>query len=111
MAFIHKHCGGLVDSTFTKPHCTKCKRKWNPILFWFDFYHMRSQVQSVYLTKEQMEKKLAQRHKKGDYASWADKLPGVGAIASILPKWSRRTRILVVLMIVIVIVGLLVTYL
>jgi hypothetical protein len=110
MAFVHKHCGGLIQELWTKPNCIKCKKSWNPAVFWLDFFHMRSQVQSIYLTKEQMEKKLAQRHKKGDYASWADKLPGVGPIASILPHWSRRTRILVVLMIVIVLVGLLITY-
>lgn len=95
MPYIHNHCGGLVSEKTCK--CQKCGKKWNWFKFWFDYPGMRNQVTVRHLTKEEFAKKLAQKHGKSGYASWADRLPGVGTVASMLPNWPRKVRIAVVL--------------
>ncbi len=94
--FVHKHCGGFVSSW---GHCEKCGKRWNPIGFWLN-PNIAKQVQAAHLTKEEVAKKLAERHKKTTYAGWADRLPGVGAVASALPNWPRWVRILVLLVLI-----------
>lgn len=69
---------------------------------------MRKQVVSVSPNRADVARKLAERHSKASYASWADKLPGVGAVASVLPNWPRKVRIAVVLSIIVAIVLLVV---
>jgi hypothetical protein len=106
MPFVHDHCGGLVSAKTCK--CDKCGKKWNWFKFWFDFPGMRKQVIGVPATRADVAKKLAKKHEKAGYATWADKLPGVGAVASVLPKWKRKYRIAFVLCLVTVIVLLVV---
>ena len=108
MPIVHKHCGGLVSQTTCK--CSKCGKRWNLFNFWVNPYLFKKELEIVGTSRAEALKKVQERHKKSSYSSWGDRLPGVGQVASILPNWSRRTRILVVAMIVIVVVGLLITY-
>ena len=104
MPYIHKHCGGFVSALTCK--CDKCGKRWGFFTFWFNFWRMKKDIQSVSPTKADVARKLAKRHERVKYAGWADRLPGVGAVASVLPNWPRWVRILVVLTVVAVIVCL-----
>jgi hypothetical protein len=97
MPYIHNHCGGFVSTVTCK--CDKCGKKWNFLNFWLNFPSMHKQVISVPANRADIARKLA----KGTYANWADRLPGVGAVASVLPKWKRKYRIAVALCLVIAI--------
>jgi hypothetical protein len=102
----HKHCGGFVSQKTGK--CDKCGRRWNLVNLWFNPGLFRKQLQIVHASRADIARKMVERHKKSSYASWADRLPGVGAVASALPNWSRKTRILAFI-IFIVIIGLVIT--
>jgi hypothetical protein len=95
MPLVHKHCGGFVSSITCK--CNKCGKKWNPLNFWFNPTISWNEIQNKRMSKEEIASRIASRHKKTQYASWADKLPGVGTVASMLPNWPRKVRIAVVL--------------
>jgi RNA polymerase subunit RPABC4/transcription elongation factor Spt4 len=106
MPYIHDHCGGFVSALTCK--CDKCGKKWNWFKFWFDFRGMRKHVIIVSPNKADIARKLAKRHEKAAYAGWADRLPGVGAVASALPNWPRWARILTLVTVVAVVVLLIV---
>mgnify|MGYP001767718955 CR=1 FL=1 len=106
MPYIHNHCGGFVSALTCR--CDKCGKRWNFFKFWLDYWGMRKQVIMVPATRADVARKIAERHSKSSYSGWADKLPGVGLVASVLPNWPRKVRIAVVLGIVILIVLLVV---
>jgi len=101
--FQHTACGGDID-TKTKT-CTRCKKHWN----WFTWWMTATEIRPVPERTRPGTLKVAGRKKpiRVQYASWGDRLPGVGAIAGRLPNWPRWARIvstLVVIGIVVVIV-------
>ena len=104
MPLVHNHCGGFV-SFWGK--CDKCNKRWNFLAFWLN-PNVQKQVKFKRASSDDIARKIADRQAKGSYSKWADKLPGVGAIASALPHWPRKVRIAVVLGVVIVIVLLVV---
>lgn len=109
MAYAHKHCGGYIS--MSKRRCTKCGKKWTFFKFWLDPTLAKKHIQIVPETQEKFQEKLANRHTKGSYSSWADRLPGVGTVASILPRWPKWARITTVVVILLIIVGLLIKFL
>ena len=91
MKFIHTKCGGYIDvKTRT---CTKCKKKWN----WLTWMITATEIRPIaeIPTQKVGDRVVRLGHTRKQYASWADRLHGVGAIASRLPNWPRWTRILV----------------
>jgi hypothetical protein len=101
---VHKHCGGFVSGW---GRCDKCGKHWNFLAFWLN-PKVQNNVQFKRASSEDISRKISARQSKGSYSKWADNLPGVGAIASVLPHWPRKVRIAVVLGVVIVIVLLVV---
>lgn len=89
MRFIHTKCGGEID--VKKRQCTKCKHKWNPISFRLDPTGIRMMVDRKGRPVPGGEdvKKLKKK-----YAPWADKVPGTGKFAGLLPNWPRWARVL-----------------
>lgn len=89
MRFQHTKCGGEID--VKKRQCTKCKYRWNPISFRLDPIGIRPMVDKKGrpLLGGEDVKKLKKK-----YAPWADKVPGAGRFAGLLPAWPRWARIL-----------------
>jgi hypothetical protein len=86
MGYIHRNCGGEVrwyPPLPIPPKCAKCKKIWNPLII----YGFKPKDMIYILPKPQLK-----RHE--DYAKWGDRIPYVGTIASILPRWPRWARIL-----------------
>ena len=95
MEFYHTKCGGRIDAETRT--CLKCKKHWD----WFSFRFTLTEIRPAPARYAQ-EKPRALRVKPGttSYATWGDKVPGVGSIASRLPSWPRWVRILVTLVFV-----------
>jgi len=98
MPYYHAKDGGKIH--FWRRKCSICGKKW-PITALFSFRSPND------MTTFQPDIK-APKIKKGKtaYASWGDKVPGVGTFASWLPNWPRWVRILVVTVVVIGVVFL-----
>ena len=104
MPLIHKHCGGFISGW---GRCDKCGKHWNFLVFWLN-PAVQKNVQYKKASSEDIVRKIAERRSKGSYATWADKLPGVGAIASVLPHWPRKVRITVTLALLVAVILLII---
>ena len=104
MPLVHKHCGGYVSGW---GHCAKCGKHWNFLVFWLN-PNVQKNVQFRRSSPADVAKKIAERQAKGSYSKWADKVPGAGAVASVLPHWPRKVRIAVTVAFVIAVVLLIV---
>ena len=96
MQFYHNKCTGEIDVKGRR--CKRCGKRWDPVAFLFatDIRPIRTQI-------------VRPTFKKSDgkqYSAWANKLPGVGQVASLLPKWPRWARILSFLVFVAVVAGI-----
>lgn len=92
MPYYHKGCGGQISILTRK--CKKCGHRWG-IMAWFSYPPPRNMTKYVVEAKAPSVKKG-----KTTYAKWADKpdmLPGVGWVASHMPRIKQRwARILIV---------------
>ena len=94
MNYIHRKCGGSIDTT--KRVCAKCGKKWDRVSIWTDSTNIRlsphgspsSAVGSKIIGTGQTS-----------YAKWGNKVPVVWWVASRLPNWPRWARILSVLIV------------
>ena len=103
MQYIHTVCGGLID-TKTKT-CTRCHKHWNGLTWWLTATEIRPIPE-----KQDRPKGIPYRRDTGiktQYASWGNKVPGVGTIASGLPNWPRWARVVATVVVVGVVVFLL----
>ncbi len=96
MSYYHKKDNGKIGLWNRK--CSKCGKTW-PISAWFKYPAPSDMTKFIIETKE---KKFT------TYSKWADKLPGVGAIAELLPDWPRWARILVTVILVVVVACLII---
>jgi len=93
MNFIHIKCGGEIDKK--NRICQGCGRRWNIISFLFT-----RELRATPAGRSSLESRIASKVEKvsrrggTSYASWGDDYPGVGWLASHLPNWKRRYRIL-----------------
>lgn len=110
MRFVHTKCGGEID--VPKRQCRRCKKKWNPVAFRMDALGIRPMTDARGRLvpdkgKEKLLKEKTWREQKtGNYAKWGDKVPGLAAFASKLPKWPRWARILSTLVFVAIVVAI-----
>lgn len=89
MPYYHKGCGGEIGLLTRK--CKKCGHKWG-ISAWFQYPPPKNMTKFIVPTKPKAVRG------KTDYAKWADNrnvIPGVAAIASLLPNIPRWARITV----------------
>ena len=93
MKFIHTACGGTIDVK-TKT-CTGCKKHWN----WFTWWMTATEIRPVATLPSRKVGNRTSRVNRKQYASWGNKVPGVAAIAGVLPNWPRWARILVTLVV------------
>jgi len=100
MKFIHSKCGGDIDIK-TKT-CTRCKKHWN----WFTWWMTATEIRPIAEMPTQKVGDRVHRVQRKRYASWGDKLPGVGAIASRLPNWPRWARIVSTLVVIGIVVAI-----
>lgn len=96
MPYYHVKCGGEI--TFWTRKCKKCGHKW-PISSLLSTSIPEGMTSFISNIKAPEVKKG-----KTTYASWADRFPGVGLLASKLPSWPRWLRILSLLILVGVII-------
>ncbi len=85
MEFTHNNCGGRIDTG--KRTCLRCKRHWNILAFQFN-----TSITMIQPTRGERER--IRKMKVSDTPKWADRLPGVGAVANFLPNWPRWARLL-----------------
>ena len=94
MRYIHIKCGGTIDiKTRT---CTGCKKHWNLFAWWTT----ATEIRPVREIPTQKAGDRVIRVQRKQYASWANRLPGVSTIASGLPNWPRWARILSTLVVI-----------
>lgn len=89
MPYYHSHCGGEIKwypLLPIPPRCTKCRKKWSPLVL----YGLPPR-DMVYLVPES---KIRIAKGKTSYAKWGDRIPFVDLLASRLPNWPRKFRIL-----------------
>jgi len=96
MRFMHTKCGGEIN--VKKRRCTKCGKKWSQVSFRLDLTGIRPMVDGMgRLMPGGVEvNKLKKKYIPGvtkSYAGWGDKIPGLSAFASKLPKWPRWARV------------------
>ena len=87
MEFFHIKCGGLIDTRHRK--CTKCRKKWNILNFYFN-----TEMRLVPSIHQSTSKPLSSMTAK-DFAKK-------------LPKWPKWLRIVVSLVILVAIISLVV---
>ena len=91
MAYLHIDCGGKVKwypFLPIRPRCLKCGQTWSPSVVY------SAQPKDLYYIFE--GPKLSITKGSTDYANWADRStvpPGVTLVASNLPNWPRKWRI------------------
>lgn len=92
MPYYHAKDGGKIH--FWRRRCDICGKQW-PLGALFSFSVPKG------MTTFQPDIKVPEIKKgKTTYASWGDKVPGVGTLASWLPNWPRWARILVLVVLV-----------
>lgn len=94
MPYYHKKDGGKISLWGRR--CEKCGERWS-IMAWFQYPPPSDMTKFIVERKEK---------KPTDYSKWANKLPGVGVVAGLLPNWPRWARITSVCIFVLVIVCL-----
>ena len=86
MGYTHKNCRGEIrwfPPLPIPPRCKKCGKTWSPLVV----YGLPPK-DMVYIKP----KPSIKRHE--DYAKWGNKIPFVGEVAGMLPRWARWKRIL-----------------
>jgi len=93
MDYTHRGCGGSVDKK--KKQCIRCKKKWNAV----SWYTTTELVPVTESRKDRLAKRAARPPRQPtSYAAWADSIPFVGFVASHLPNWPIKYRVLSVLL-------------
>jgi len=103
MNYKHRVCNGRIDTK--KRQCERCGKKWN-IASWYTTTELMPITES---RKERLAKRAAKPQKAPtSYAAWADSVPFVGFVASKLPNWPIKYRIVSVALFYIGLIGLVV---
>lgn len=100
MPYYHTKCRGKIKwypPLPIPPRCTKCGQKWP---WWILYGPKRTDMYFVAKELPTVEKGTT------SYAKWGDGIPGVALVASHLPSWPRKIRVIVLLSAVIVLSGL-----
>jgi hypothetical protein len=68
MSYIHKKCNGAIDSS--KRECTRCHKKWNWFMFYFNPNEMRPaprpMQERINKASEKLAKEIAKKKKGGE---------------------------------------------
>lgn len=90
MPYYHIDCGGKIKwypFLPIKPKCLKCGRTWSPTVV-----YSSQPAEDLYYLYEGPSFNIPKGNT--DYAAWGDKVPGVPTVASHLPNWPRKWRLI-----------------
>lgn len=91
MPYYHMDCDGKIKwypFLPIRPRCLKCGQTWSPAVVY------SSQPKDLYYVYEGPSMNINIPKGQTDYAAWGDNFPGVPTVASHLPNWPRKWRLI-----------------